>query len=69
MVVHEVLTRVGFENQEAYGMYSMRKGFCQAIYRITDHDLNLTRAIMGHANVSTTQKYLLWTRQRCRMLC
>lgn len=58
VIVHEVLKRAGFENQEAYGTHSMRKGFCQAIYRITNHDLNLTRAVMGHANVSTTQKYL-----------
>lgn len=58
VIVHEVLKRAGFENQEAYGTHSMRKGFCQAIYRITGNDLNLTPAVMGHATVSTTQKYL-----------
>lgn len=58
VIVHEVLKRAGFENQEAYGTHSMRKGFCQSIYRITNHDLNLTRAVMGHVNISTTQKYL-----------
>lgn len=58
VIVHKVLKRAGFENQEAYGTHSMRKGFCQAIYRITNHDLNLTRAVMGHVNISTTQRYL-----------
>jgi integrase len=58
VIVHEVLERAGFENLDAYGTHSLRKGFCQAIYRITNHDLNLTRAIRGHADCSTTQKYL-----------
>lgn len=58
VIVHEVLRRAGFKNLDAYGTHSMRKSFCQAIYRITNHDLNMTRAVMGHSNVSTTQKYL-----------
>ena len=58
IIVHQVLKQAGFENLEAYGTHSMRKGFCQAIYRVTNYDLNLTRAVMGHANISTTQKYL-----------
>ena len=58
VIVHEVLKHAGFENQEAYGTHSMRKGFCQAIYRVTHRDLNLTRAVMGHANIATTQRYL-----------
>jgi len=57
-IVHEVLRRAGFRNLNAYGTHSLRKTFCQAIYRITGNDLNLTRAIMGHADCSTTQKYL-----------
>jgi len=58
VIVHEVLRRAGFRNLNAYGTHSLRKTFCQAIYRITGNDLNLTRAIMGHADCSTTQRYL-----------
>ncbi|MDB6167121.1 MAG: hypothetical protein JWQ83_2261 [Lacunisphaera sp.] len=58
VIVHEVLERAGFENQEQYGTHSWRKYFCAAIFRITKFNLNLTRAVMGHANCSTTQRYL-----------
>jgi len=58
VIVHEVLRRAGFRNLNAYGTHSLRKTFCQAIYRITGNDLNLTRAIMGHVDCSTTQRYL-----------
>ncbi len=58
VIVHAVLKKAGFENQECYGTHSLRKTFCQSIYKITNHDLNLTRAIMGHGSVSVTQRYL-----------
>lgn len=57
-VVHAVLARAGIDGNGDYGTHTLRKTFCQSIYRITRHDLNLTRAVMGHANISTTQKYL-----------
>ena len=58
VIVYEVLKRAGFRNLNAYGTHSLRKTFCHTIYRITGNDLNLTRAIMGHADCSTTQRYL-----------
>ena len=57
-IVHEVLLKAGHKNQEFYGSHTLRKTFCRAIYKTTNFDLNLTRAIMGHANISTTQRYL-----------
>ncbi len=58
VIVHAVPKKAGVENQECYGTHSLRKTFCQSIYKITNHDLNLTRAIMGHASVSVTQRCL-----------
>lgn len=58
IIVHQVLVRAGLENQEVYGSHTLRKTFARAIYKATNHDINLTRAVMGHSYVTTTQKYL-----------
>lgn len=43
---------------DRYGSHSLRKSYAARIYHVTGHDINLTRAAMGHANISTTQHYL-----------
>jgi integrase len=57
-VVHAVLARAGIDGNGDYGTHTLRKTFCRQIYKNTRHDLNLTRAVMGHADCSTTQRYL-----------
>jgi integrase len=59
IIVHRVLDRAGLGNREYYGSHSLRKTFCKNIYQLTKFDINLTRAVMGHANIATTQKYLV----------
>ena len=58
IIVHRVLRLAGIDDGENYGTHSLRKTFCRKIYRAVGHDINLTRAVMGHASISTTQKYL-----------
>jgi len=57
-VVHAVLERAGIDGNGDYGTHTLRKTFCRQVYKNTRHDINLTRAVMGHASCSTTQKYL-----------
>jgi integrase/recombinase XerD len=60
-IVHSVLAAAGIAAKGArgeFGSHSFRKQFCQKIYAATGHNLNLTRAVMGHASVLTTQRYL-----------
>lgn len=57
-IVHAVLEQAGMGSQESYGTHTLRKTFCRKVYLATGHDINLTRAVMGHASVFTTQQYL-----------
>lgn len=57
-VVHAVLARAGIDGNGDYGTHTLRKTFCRQVYKKTRHDLNLTRAVMGHSSCATTQKYL-----------
>jgi site-specific recombinase XerD len=57
-IVHAILAKANLTNQESYGTHTLRKTFCRKIYEATGHDINLTRAVMGHASVATTQRYL-----------
>lgn len=38
--------------------HSLRKTFAQKIYESSNHDIFAVKEMLGHANVSTTQKYL-----------
>lgn len=57
-IVHAVFEKAGLGSAESYGTHSLRKTFCRRVYAATKYDINLTRAVMGHTNISTTQKYL-----------
>lgn len=57
-IVHAVFDKAGLGTPDSYGTHSLRKTFCRTIYEATKYDINLTRAIMGHASIATTQKYL-----------
>jgi integrase len=57
-VVHAILESAGIDGTGDYGTHTLRKTFCRQIYKRTQNDLNLTRAVMGHSSCATTQKYL-----------
>ena len=57
-VIHEIAQAAGCAREDRAGGHSLRKTFCQGIYRTTGHDINLTRTVMGHASVVTTMRYL-----------
>lgn len=57
-IVHSVLAKAGIDANGDYGTHTLRKTFCRQIYKRTQNDLNLTRAVMGHSSCATTQKYL-----------
>jgi len=57
-IIHELLKSAGVPDVNLYGTHSCRKAFCMAIFCASKNDLNLTRVAMGHASVTTTQKYL-----------
>lgn len=57
-IVHAVFEKAGLGSPEFYGTHSLRKTFCRRVYSATKYDINLTRAVMGHTNIATTQKYL-----------
>lgn len=57
-LVKEVLIAAGIGSPEEHGTHTLRKTFARKIYTATGNDLNLTRAVLGHASVSTTQRYL-----------
>ena len=58
VIVHLVVKAAGIPDHEAYGTHSLRKTFARKVYKNSGHDINLTRAVLGHAEIGTTQKYL-----------
>ena len=58
VIVHLVIQAAGIADHEAYGTHSLRKTFARKVYENSGHDINLTRAVLGHAEIGTTQKYL-----------
>ncbi len=43
---------------ENVACHSLRKSFCQRYYEKSNHDIRLTQYIMGHSQVSTTERYI-----------
>lgn len=58
VIVHLVIQAAGIADHETYGTNSLRKAFARKVYKNSSHDINLTRAVLGHREISTTQKYL-----------
>jgi len=46
------------------GCHSMRKTFCQNVYRALDNDLIATQAAMHHASITSTIRYLTFDGER-----
>jgi len=53
-----VFAAAGLDPAAPWGTHSLRKTFCRRIYEASGHDLVLTKAAMGHAHLSTTERYL-----------
>jgi site-specific recombinase XerD len=67
-IVHRVTAAAGLPRQGRYGTHTLRKTYCRKLYAASRHDINLTRAAMGHASIATTQKYLEVDEDRVRDL-
>ncbi|MBI3884374.1 MAG: tyrosine-type recombinase/integrase [Opitutae bacterium] len=57
-LVKRACAQAGLPQNGRYGSHTLRKSFAQRIYRATGHDINLTRAALGHRDIATSQRYL-----------
>ncbi len=57
-IVVGAIERAGLAGRGVWGTHSLRKAFARRIYEHSGHDLDLTRAALGHRYVATTQSYL-----------
>lgn len=59
-VVQKVLAAAGLHSSARgeLSTHALRKTFCTNVYRHSNNDINLTRAVMQHCHVNTTQAYL-----------
>ena len=60
-VLAAVIARAGFTADGRWASHSLRKTFAQRLYEISDHDIELTRAALGHRSIATTQRYIATT--------
>lgn len=59
-IIHRVIAAAGIRGQSRgeLSSHALRKTFCTNVYNVSGHDINLTRAVMNHKHVTTTQCYL-----------
>ncbi len=57
-ILEAVFARAGLRGAGVWGSHSLRKTFARRVYDKSGHDLELTRAALGHRNIGTTQRYL-----------
>lgn len=55
-ILLRIFAAAGLEG--ALGTHTLRKTFCARVYQKSGCDMVLTKAAMGHAHVSTTERYL-----------
>ena len=55
LIVRAVLAKAGVGMREAYRTHALRKALAQSVDAESKHDINLTRVIVGHGQVATTQ--------------
>jgi integrase len=58
LLFRAAFARAGIEEDGRLGSHSLRKTWARRVYDQSGHDLNLTRAALGHGNVAVTQRYL-----------
>lgn len=57
-LVKRACALAGLPQHGRWGSHTMRKGFARRVYQASGHDINLTRAALGHRDIATTQRYL-----------
>ena len=57
-ILQRVFTAAGIDLSSRLGSHSLRKTFCGKIWEASGHDIEVTRASLGHRHIATTQAYL-----------
>lgn len=57
-ILQRVFTAAGIDLASRLGSHSLRKAFCAKIWEASGHDIEVTRASLGHRHIATTQAYL-----------
>jgi integrase len=57
-IVRGAILASGCDSHGCWGTHSLRKTFAGRVYRLTRHDVNLTRHLLGHTQLETTLRYL-----------
>lgn len=57
-ILQRVFTAAGIDLSSRLGSHSLRKAFCGRIWEASGHDIEVTRASLGHRHIATTQAYL-----------
>jgi integrase len=78
LIIRAAFKKAAVHDDNRLGSHTFRKTWARRVYENSGHDINLTRAALGHGDVSVTQRYLDvdqdkleaamasvdWTRQR-----
>ena len=54
----QILVAAGLTDRAGYGWHGARRTFAARIYKLSGHDIQLTRQVLGHSRIDTTQQYL-----------
>lgn len=57
-IIMSAFKRAGICNDGRLGTHSLRKTLARSAYEHCGHDLMILKSVLGHTNVSVTQKYL-----------
>lgn len=59
LIMHRALARAGIQNDGQLGTHVFRKTWASRVYQNSDYDILVVSAALNHANVATTQRYLV----------
>jgi len=57
-ILRRIYVKAGIDVSSRLGSHSLRKRFCAKIWAASGHDIEVTRASLGHRHLTTTQAYL-----------
>lgn len=57
-ILRRIFEEAGVDVSSRLGSHSLRKRFCAKIWAASGHDIEVTRASLGHRHLTTTQAYL-----------
>ena len=58
LILLRIFRKAGIDVSSRLGSHSLRKSFCSKIWTASGHDIEVTRASLGHRHLTTTQAYL-----------